>query len=42
MNVEFIWSPKPTPETKSTVEDEISQLLLDRNIKPCHANAGLS
>ena len=38
MNTEFIWSPKPTPETQSTVERKISELLDDRNIKPCHAN----
>lgn len=39
MNIEFNWVPLPNPEDQKTVEIEISDLLIDKDIKPCHPGA---
>jgi len=39
MNIEFHWSPQPSSDDQETVESEVSSILQDRDIKPCHPGA---
>lgn len=39
MNLEFHWSPQPSLDDQERVENDISGILQDRDIKPCHLGA---
>ena len=39
MTIEFNWDPLPKPEDQKTVEIEISDILKDRDLEPCHPGA---
>jgi len=36
MDIEFNWTDNPNSAGKEAVENEISEILKDRDIKPCH------
>ncbi len=39
MDIEFNWMDNPNSADKESVENEISEILKDRDIKPCHTGA---
>ena len=39
MNIEFHWAPQPNLDDQEAVESEISGILQDKDIKPCHPGA---
>jgi len=39
MDIEFHWSPQPSSDDRETIESELTSILQDRDIKPCHHGA---